>query len=262
MPEETALTYLQQGQRGIFAEVYFPKRIGAQGVIFTALEEGYDETKVKDYLQRNVDVLLKELPHHLQVFYARWYETPASKRPTPTREDALARIASYTSPFFGWSNYVVDGVWFNDNPTSPDFKQPFEEATQVIRLMFRFTSQYFQEAKDTDCADVLRSMVFWMISRQARLNDVARWDKAELKRFLREYEPFTPKKRKFAQKYFEPVAREIFKWMGDWFLFVFGYLVRQFAARLTQKGKPEQVIWVTTLWNLTVSELIKAPQPS
>src|SRR3989344_5784025 len=144
MPE-TALTYLQQSQRGIFAEVYFPKRISAQGVIFTALEEGYDEEVVKHYLRRNVDVLLQELPHHLhhlQLFYARWYETPASKRQTPTKEEALARIASYVSPFFGWSNYVVDGVWFNDDPLSPDFKKPFEEATQVIRLMFRFTSVY------------------------------------------------------------------------------------------------------------------------
>lgn len=249
------MTYLQQGQRGIFAEVYFPKRIAAQGTIFTALEEGHDEAKVKDYLQRNVDLLLQELPHHLhhfQVFYDRWYETPASKRPMPTKEDALARIESYVSPFFGWSNYVVDGVWFDEGD------EHFEEATQVIRLMFRFTSQYVEEAKQAQCHDVLRSMVFWMITRQARLAEVAFWDKVEFKKFLREYEPFTSKKRKFAQKYFEPVAREIFKWMGDWFLFIFGYLVRNFAARLTQRGKPEQVIWVTTFWNLTISELVKA----
>lgn len=210
---------------------------------------------VKQYLKDNVDVLLQELPHHLQVFYARWFETPASKRATPKKEDALARIESYVSPFFGWSNYVVDGVWFDDNGKS------FEEATQVIRLMFRFTSQYAEEAKQAQCHDVLRAMAFWMITRQGRLAEIARWDKAELKKFLREYEPFTQKKRKFVQKYFEPVAREIFKWMGDWFLFVFGYLVRKFAARLSQQGKPEQVIWVTTFWNLTVSELIKAPSP-
>lgn len=260
MPEETALTYLQQGQRGIFAEVYFPRRIAAQGTIFTALEEGYDEATVKHYLKENVNLLLQELPKHLQLFDPHWYDMPARRKQTPSKEDALARIEAYVSPFFGWTNYVVDGVWFNDNPTSPNFKKPFEEATQVIRLMFRFNSGYVQEAIAAECHDVLRAMVFWMITRQARLTDVARWDKAELKRFLREYEPFTKRKRAFAQKYFDPVAREVYKWMGDWFLFVFGYLVRNFAARLTQRGQPENVIWVTTLWNLTVSELIKAPQ--
>ncbi|MDO8486150.1 MAG: hypothetical protein Q7S77_00400 [Candidatus Staskawiczbacteria bacterium] len=260
MPEEIALTYLQQGQRGIFAEVYFPRRIAAQGTIFTALEEGYDEAIVKRYLENNVDSLLQELPQHLEVFDPHWYNMLAKRRQTPNKEDALARIANYMSPFFGWSNYVVDGVWFNDDENSSDFGKSFEEATQIIRLMFRFTSQYAQEAIQFQCPDVLRVMVFWIINRQIRPADIPRWDKSELKKFLQEYK-FTKRKQAFAQKYFELVAREIFKWMGDWFLFVFGYLVRNFAARLAQRGKPENVIWVTTFFNLTVNELVKAPLP-
>jgi hypothetical protein len=259
MTEETALTYLQQGQRGIFAEVYFPRRVGAQGTIFTALEEGYDAAKVKEYLQSNVHLLLQEMPHHLRVFDSRWYDIPTRRAKGPAKEAALARIENYVSPFFGWSNYVVDGVWFDDNPESPSFNKAFEEATQVIRLMFRFTSQYVEAAAKAQCSDVLRAMLFWMITRQGRLSNVPRWHKTELKKFLREYEPFTKRKREFAQEYFEPVARDIFKWMGDWFLFVFGYLVRKFASHLAERGKPEKVIWVATFWNLTISELVKAP---
>jgi hypothetical protein len=259
MTDETALTYLQQGQRGIFAEVYFPRRVGAQGTIFDALEQGYNEEEVKHYLQTNVDVLLKEFPHHLPVFDSRWYDSPPKRGKDLAKEEALKRIESYVSPFFGWSNYVVDGVWFDDDSKSPNFNKPFEEATQVIRLMFRFTSQYTKEAAEAGCSDVLRAMLFWMITRQGRLDNVPRWHATELKKFLREYEPFTKRKREFAQQYFEPVAREIFKWMGDWFLFVFGYLVRKFAAKLAEGGKPEKVIWVATFWNLTISELVKAP---
>ena len=130
MPE-TALTYLQRGQSGIFAEVYFPRRIAAQGTIFTALEDGYQEVKVKEYLQLNVPALLQELQGYQYVFDPLWYDVPARREQRTTKEDAEARIARYVSPFFGWSNYVVDGVWFDDNGN------PFEEATQIIRLMFR-----------------------------------------------------------------------------------------------------------------------------
>ena len=254
MPEKTVLTYLQQGQRGIFAEVYFPRRVAAQGMIFNALQDGYHEKYVKEYLRDHVDLLLQELQKHLQMLDPHWYDIPAGRRQTPTKEDALTRMESYVSPFFGWSNYVVDGVFFGQDG------QMIEEATQVIRLIFRFASTYAQEAIEAECHDVLRAMVFWMITRQARLAEVARWDKAELKKFLREYESFTSKKREFAQKYFEPVAREIFKWMGDWFLFVFGFLVRQFSEHLTNLGYPEEEIWVTTFWNLTISVMVAAPQ--
>lgn len=253
---ETALTYLQGGQRGVFAEVYFPRRVAAQGTIFTALSEGHKEAEVKDYLQANVDVLLQELPQHLQVFEPHGRKPTTKRKYKPTREDALARIAEYKSPFFGWSNYVVDGVfWGKDG-------KMVEEATQVIRLMFNFESVYASEAARAGCQDVIRAMLFWMINRGVRLAEVARWDKAELKRFMREYEPFTQRKKVFAEKYFEPVAREVYKWMADWFLFVFGYLVRQFSEELARRGKPEEEIWVTMFTNLIVSSMKKIEQQS
>lgn len=252
-----ALTYLQRGQRGIFAEVYFPRRVAAQGTIFTALQDGYSEAEVKNYLQRNAWFLLQELQDFRPLFVANWYDTAARRKQKPTKEDALARIASYVSPFSGWSNYVVDGVFFGEGG------QMIEEATQIVRLMFRIDSRYASQAADANCQDVLRAMLFWIITRQGRLNEVSVWDKAERRRFLKEHEPMSKRKRDFVQKYFELVARETFKWMGDCLLFIFGYLVRQFSEQLTKLGHPEEEIWVASFFNLTVSVMKKAtPQSS
>ena len=50
-----------------------------------------------------------------------------------------------------------------------------------------------------------------------------------------------------------PVAQEVDKWMDDCWLFMFGYLVRQFSERLLKVGYPEEEIWVTNFYNLTVN---------
>lgn len=254
MPE-TALNYLRRGQRGIFAEVYFPRRVATQGTIFTALEEGFQETKVKRYLQKNVDVLLQELHDYRHLFDPQWYDAPARKKQKPVREDTLARIATYASPFFGRSNYVVDGVFWDEEK-----KEMIEEATQIVRLMFRFDSSYTEQATAAKCQDVLRAMLFSIITRQGHLSDVSPWNRAEQRRFVKEHEPLSKHKRIFIQKFFDPVAREIFKWRGDCFLFVFGYLVRKFAERLTEKERPEKEIWVASFFNLTISVMKKAEQ--
>lgn len=249
---ETTLAYMRRGQRGIFAEVYFPRRVEAQGTIFTSLKDGYKEAVVKNYLRENVRSILRELQDYRHLFDAQWYDVPLSRRKPPTAKEALARIATYRSPFFGWSNYVVDGVFFRDDG------QMIEEATQVIRLMFRSDSSYSAHAVAAGCQDVLHSMLFWIITRQGRLSEVSVWDKSEKKRFIKEHEPMPRHKREFIQKYFEPVARETFKWMGDSFMFVFGYLVRQFSGMLANLDKSEEEIWVTSFFNLTVSVMKKA----
>ena len=243
---ETALTYLKRGERGIFIEVYFPRRVAVQGTIFDALEDGHNEEIVKEYIQRNVDALMQELPRHLRVFDSKWYDIPKSRKKKLTKKNALTRIESYISPFFGWSNYVVDGVFFGEDG------KMIEEPTQIIRLMFRFESSYLSKAIELQCQDVLRTMLFWIISRQARLNEVSPWHPAEKKRFIREYEPFTKQKREFVEKFFEPVAREVFKWEGDCFLFIFGFLVRRFSEELVRRGRQEEEIWVASFFNLTV----------
>ena len=57
----------------------------------------------------------------------------------------------------------------------------------------------------------------------------------------------------FVEQYFVPVAQEVAKWMDDCWLFMFGYLVRQFSERLLNVGFPEEEIWVANFYNLTVN---------
>ncbi len=243
-----ATTYVyHRGQRGIFAEIYFPRRIAAQGTIFTALEGGYKEEVVKTYLKDNIDELLEELRDYWQIFDPNQYTNKRKKSVQLSPKEAFDRIDMYKSPFSGWSNYAVDGVFFNSRG------EPIEESTQVIRIMFRLNSSYELQAENTKCQDVLRAMLFWTITRQALIHERTPWDRTSRARFLRQYPPWTKYKKDFVEQYFEPVAKEATKWMDDCRLFVFGYLVRQFSERLLAVGRPEEEIWVASFFNLTIS---------
>jgi hypothetical protein len=237
------VTFLRRGQRGIFTEIYFPQRVAAQGTIFTALQEGYHGEVVKTYLVDHIDYLIEELQEHWHLLDPN----PEWKRTKPTRDEVEKRIGLYKSPFFGWSNYAVGGVFWSKR------KKMIEEATQIIRLMFLFNSKYVQAARNANCSDVLRAMIFWLIPRHVRLEERHVWHKAEETQFLAQHHEWSTQKEAFVHKYFPKVGQEIAKWMGDCFLFVFGYLVRQFSKHLTDIGIPEQEIWTTSFSNLTVT---------
>jgi len=146
---------------GIFTEIYCPRRVAAQGTIFTALQEGYQGDNVKMYLKGCIGELIQELSEHWHILDPN----PEWKRVKPTPEKVAERIEMYQSPFFGWSNYVVDGVfWGRDD-------KMIEEATQVIRLIFQFESSFVQEARDVGCNDVLRAMIFWLIAGRCVLKN-------------------------------------------------------------------------------------------
>jgi len=105
MPEPATTYAYQRGERGIFAEIYFPRRVAAQGTIFKALQEGYSEDIVKTYLEHNVEALLEELRDYRQIFDPHQYDAERRRRAQLSVANALARIAMYASPFKGWSNY-------------------------------------------------------------------------------------------------------------------------------------------------------------
>ncbi len=237
------VTFLRRGLRGIFTEIYFPQRVAAQGTIFTALQNGYQAEAVKTYLINEIDDLIEELQEHWHLLDPN----PEWKRTKPTQDEVAKRIALYKSPFFGWSNYAVGGVFWSKR------KKMIEEATQIIRLIFLFESRFTQAAKKAECNDVLRSMIFWLIARQVRIEERHVWHKAEETQFLAQHHEWSEKKQAFVHRYFPKVGHEIAMWMGDCFLFVFGYLVRQFSKHLTDIGIPEQEIWTTGFFNLTVT---------
>ena len=256
MAEEKVTYVYDRGERGIFAEIYFPKRVAAQGTIFDALVEGRQEKKVKKYLLVNIQKIFDELHEYRHVFYPREYTQRQRERSTPTVGDARERIKIYQSPFSGWSEYAVGGVFFGADGSM------IEEATQLVRLMFRFHSSYIQQAYDEQCSDVLRAMLSWAIMRQSRIGGRAAWYKEEKAHFLREHSPWSKHKKEFVNTYFEPIVKESVQWMEDCLLFVFGYMVRQFSDKLANAGHPEEEIWVASFFNLTINVMRQAsPNP-
>lgn len=228
-----------------------------QRAVFETLDKGLHEENVRSYLLKNVASLLDELKDYRGLFDPRQYEKERRKKFQPTSAQAIERINMYESFFRGWSMNEFDGVWLGVDGQSED------ERTQVIRIIFRLPSRYLQEALQAECFDVLRSMLFWCITNQGNLDEHVWWGKAEQRRFIARHKPWpTKKKLAFAEKYFNPVAKEVAKWRDDCALFIYGYLVKNFAESVLEKRKKEQVIWVTSFFNLTINEIRRVEQPS
>ncbi|TSC72088.1 MAG: hypothetical protein G01um101438_716 [Parcubacteria group bacterium Gr01-1014_38] len=245
---------LGRSERAIFGEIYFPKRAAYQSAIFEALRHGHDERLVKRYLRRNAGHLLEELGQFPRLFDPHYYETATLHKMPPTVAAAYERFDMYHSSFRGWSVYSVDGVFFDREG------QMYEEATQVVRMMFRFESSFAAQAEGAGCSDVLRSMLFWAISRQARLADNKPWSPGEQARFVEEHAPWSKRKRAFVQRYFADIIKEVAKWIDDAGLFVFGYLIRKFSAQVLIERLREEEIWATSLFNLTLSVVRRTEQ--
>lgn len=256
MNQEQIVYYFTRSEQSIFCEIYFPKKVAHQGRIFKTLEDGYDEGKVKGYLELRVAKLLEEFKAYPALFDPDDYTKTTRVRKPVSEEQARKRIEMYKSPYEGWSMYVVDGVWFH-----PETKQVFEEPTQVVRLIFRFKSSFEDIARKMDCEDVLRNILFTTIAKQGRLYDYKIWGEEEKKFFLRDHPRWPKKKKVFVEKYYSPIAKEINKWIDDRALFVFAYVVRNFAENVLERKLLEEEIWVTNFFdqNLNVIKRVEFP---
>lgn len=110
-----------------------------------------------------------------------------------------------------------------------------------------------QEARDAHCSDVLRSILYWVITRLGRLDEETGWASAECKLFLRDHTSWTRKKRAFAEKHFMTIAKEAQKWVDDCCLFLFAYLVRKFWENVIAEEMYEEEIWVTNLFTMNLN---------
>ena len=245
--------FFNSSERGLFVEIYFPKRAAYYGTIFDALKEGYDEEVVKKYLRTNIAPLINEFQVFPNLFNPHRYTVEKLSRRLPTQEEALKRIEMYKSPFKGWSTYSVDGVFFDDSGN------PMEEATQIVRVMFRFQSSFVKQAADDGCSDVLRAMLFWLVSQHGRLFSHKVWGKEEQAHFMARHKPWPKKQGVFAKKYFTEVAIEVGKWIDDREIFVFAYLVRKFWENVVKKGMREDEIWVASLFDLVINVVKPIP---
>lgn len=244
---DSALSYsFTRSERSIFTEIYFPKRAAYQGAVFDALRFGFDESRVKEYLRKKARFLRNEFKTFPSILDPHEYTTPERRKTVPSIGEIEARINMYQSPFYGWSVYSVDGMYFN-----PDTGKKDEEATQVVRIMFRFPSSAKIQAAEDEAHyhDVLRSILFWVIAQQGRLDDHKGWSDAEKATFIQRHEPWPDSKCAFVEQHFTKIAKEAAQWSGDRALFLFGYLVRNFWENVIREKMFEAEIWVTSFFD-------------
>lgn len=248
MPNQKAIYLFSRGERGISAEIFFPKKVIHQGAVYDALRDGLKAETTKASLRTKASELFEELKYYKGLFDPHQYERDKKVKIQPTLQEAIQRINMYESFFKGWSMSEVDGVWVSDEG------EIYDERTQVIRLMFRLPSVYTKEAINADCFDCLRSMLFWCIESQGNLDEHVKWGKAEENRFINHHRPWPKHKLAFVRRYFKLVAKEVSKWRDDCALLIFGHLVKKFSESVLKEGVKEQVIWVTSFFNLTINE--------
>lgn len=253
MNEATPPYIFFRGQRGIFAEVYFPKKVIYQSEVFTALQEGFLEETVKKYFERNISGIIQEMGDYPQLFDPHQYERDQPVAPTSVSvEEARQRIATYQSRFYGSSMYEVDGVFWSDTR-----QKIIDERTQIIRLIFRIESSFTEEARRMESYDVLEAMKRWIMAEHNRLDHVLPWSKEEQDHFIVLHGVWPEHKREFVVQYYERVAKEAKRWIDDINLFIFGYLVRRFwkevvSLHVREQDKEEE-LWVASFFNLNLN---------
>src|SRR3989344_7727426 len=234
---------ISRSEQSIFSEIYFPKRAAYYGTIFDALRYGFEGESVRRYIHDNVKMLLDEFRIYPALFDPDNYTKIRGVKTPVSIDKAYKRIKMYQSPFKGWSTYTVDGVFFDEK------NKMYEEAVQVVRIMFRFQSSFISVAEKAGCRDVIRSVLAWLIARQGRLYEHRMWSNGERAQFIKNHEPWPKHKHAFVEQYFVGIAKEVNKWIDDRALFIFAYLVHQFAEKVLVEQLYEQEIWVTNLFN-------------
>ncbi|OGZ54446.1 MAG: hypothetical protein A3B25_00715 [Candidatus Ryanbacteria bacterium RIFCSPLOWO2_01_FULL_48_26] len=255
MKIEHAMYPFARGERGLFVEVYFPKKVEFQARIFNTLKNGRDAKLVKAYFKKHARKLLTELALYPNLFDPDWYNTHPTERVEirkPTVARARRRFDAYVSQFQGWSMNEVDGMFFKG-------EKVYEERTQVIRLIFRFKSRYSKAAERESCNDVLRSILYYAITARGLISGEAVWDDAHKAQYMANHAPWVDDaKREFAEKHFAAIARETIKWTDNCALFIFAYLVREFSQEVLKTGKLEEEIWVMSLFGVTLNVIKKS----
>jgi hypothetical protein len=121
---------------GVFIEIYLPKKIRYQGLLYNSLRTGFDFEAVKTHLKSpDKFTRIREFFEDDEAL-CELYDFGDS--------DAIrARVEDMEETFYGYSMYEVDGVFFNkmrfeQRQDEEERINQFvsEERTQVIRLMF------------------------------------------------------------------------------------------------------------------------------
>ena len=222
MPEELGYR-VQTGEPGVFVEIYLPKRADFQGRLYDALTQGFDLEAVREHF-RSPD----KKDRVCELF----------RRYDPDLALADGRLEEMREVFFGYSVYEVDGV-FRGGQGGP---RAYEERSQVLRVIFKPDYHGIAERSGSTVEAVRQIAHERFHGYREGLEDGFASSRGRSEE---------PKKR---------VAQEIRRWMEDVAIFLFGYVVYELCERiaeLREEGirRPEEEIWVTSFWAMTVNRV-------
>jgi hypothetical protein len=258
-----------RGRRCILAEVLFPKKVIYQSKIYEALELGFREEEVLEKMAHTAADIYREMSDYPQLFDPLQYERKSypKKVIVPTEDEARERIKMFKSHFYGWTIYEADGVFLKKEKFKVDLvsgeKKPqfYDERTQILRLIFTLESTFEKQARDEGCYDVLEALMRWTLAEQMRLDHVLSWSRSEKLRFFKFHGVWPKQKRQFVNNYYEPITKEIKRWIDDINLFIFGYLVKAFWQQVIARGSEEDEIWVVSLFNVNLNIVKPTKKP-
>jgi hypothetical protein len=222
MPEELGYR-VQAGEPGVFVEIYLPKRADFQGRLYDALTQGFDLEAVREHFRApEKKDRVRELFRHYD----------------PELALADGRLEELREVFFGYSVYEVDGV-FRGAQGGP---RAYEERDQVLRVIFKPDYPGIAERSGSTVEAVRQIAHERFHGYRESLEDGLASSQGRSEE---------PKKR---------VVREIRRWMEDVSVFLFGYVVYELCERiaeLREEGvrRPEEEIWVTSFWAMTVNRV-------
>jgi hypothetical protein len=221
MPEELGYR-VHTGEPGIFVEIYLPKKSELQGRLYDALTRGFDVEAVRQHFRDPARKdRIRELFHHYD--------------PDLAYDDE--RIGSLREVFFGYSMYEVDGVFRGGQGRAE------EERNQIVRVIFKPDYPGIAE------------------SSGAGVEEVRQMAGERFHAYRETHEPDLTSSQGRSSEPKKRVVEEIRLWMEDVELFLFGYVVYELCeklAELREEGSrpPEEEIWVTSFWGMTVNRVI------
>jgi hypothetical protein len=226
MPEEPGYR-VHAGEPAIFVEIYLPKKADFQGRLYESLTRGFDVEAVRRHFKE------PERRDRIRELFRRYDPRLSCEG---DRVDAMREV------LFGYSMYEVDGVFRAPGDGSRGVQ---EERNQVIRMVFKPDYPGIAERSGATL-EAVREMAGERFHAYRERNGSVLSDAAG-----RTSEPE------------KLVAEELRSWIEDVSLFLFGYVVYELCERVAELRdgagrRPEEEIWVTSFWEMTVNRVVRA----
>jgi hypothetical protein len=195
---------------GIVVEIYLPKKIAYQGLLYAALERGFDVRNVKEHFRRNKARIVKLLPDRL-------------------RESYDLRVGRLRQVLNGFSMYEVDGAFQHRRR-----HEIADERTQCLRLITRPDYDRLERRFRTANPGRLRTLANEFLRSRADAESFIAVNQDELSRRFG-----------IDARTGGAIVEAIGNWLDDGSFFLYGYVCYHLAAaslRQPRQSREEEIL--------------------